>query len=56
MKTKFTTKKEALMNCLETQEYSPYKLKGSSLPVSGAFFFANGEVVHRDLEKLMSFK
>ena len=44
------------MNCLETQEYSPYKLKESSFPISGAFFFDKGEVVHRDLEKLMSFK
>lgn len=50
-----TNRKEAMLECMRTGGYTPYKLPDSKLPVSGAFFFENGEIVHRDLEKALSF-
>ena len=48
-------RKEAMLICISTGLYTPYKLPDSKLPVSGAFWVENGELVHRDLEEKMKF-
>ena len=51
----FDTRKEALLSCMKTGNYTTYKLLESDLPVSGAFWIENGELVHRDLQKIIKF-
>ena len=49
-------RKEAMLICLETGLYVPYRLPDSKLPVSGAFWVGeDGQLVHRDLEAKMKF-
>ena len=48
-------RKEAMLHCLKTGEYTPYKLPESKLPVSGCFWLENNEIKHRDLEVAMGF-
>ena len=48
-------RKEAMLICIQTGLYVAYRLPDSKLPISGAFWVENGELVHRDLEAKLKF-
>ena len=51
----FNNRKEALLSCMQTGQYTTYRLPDSDIPVSGCFWVENGELVHTDLEQVLQF-
>lgn len=49
------SRKEAMLQCIRTGIYTPYKLPDSHLPVSGGFSIKEGSLIHIDLEAKMEF-